>query len=82
MENITYEVILVFAIGFILLVIVCFQYRYGKVYTRGSRIKWHEKAFVTKEEAPYHFWIIIGAQFFIGTILVVISAMEFFNRLD
>ncbi len=83
MEHITYDVIITFFIGLFLFLIAGIQYYLGKVYTRGSRgVKWHKKSVVTREEAPYHFWIIIGLQFLIGLVLILVSGAEIFNRLS
>ena len=82
MKPITGDLIFALVLGLLLLVAVGLQYHFKKVYTRGGRgIKWHDKIFVSKEEAPYQFWIIIGAQFLVGIVLTLVSSAEIYHRL-
>jgi hypothetical protein len=82
MQEITYELIVVFIVGLFLLVVVGVQFYLGKVYTRGRRdFQWHQKSVVSKEEAPLVFWSIIGLQFVIGLALVLVSGVEAVDRL-
>lgn len=81
MQNITWDLIGVMAIGISLFLVVGLQYHFGKVYTRGGRgTKWHDKPFVSREEAPCQFWIIIGTQFAIGAACGLISGVEIVRR--
>ncbi len=82
-EVITYDLICIFAFGLFLLFVAGIQHYFGKVYTRGrANIKWHDKMFVSKEEAPYVYWIIIGLQFLIGVIFILASVIELYNRIS
>ena len=82
MNEITYDLIITFAVGLFLFLVVGVQLYFGKVYTKGGRgTKWHKKSIVSREEAPNIFWIIIGLQSLIGFALVLISGIEILNRL-
>jgi hypothetical protein len=83
MENITFDVVIIFALGLLLLIVAGVQYSAGKVYTRAGRgLKWNKKSVVSRNEAPHLFWIIIGLQFIIGLALTLVSAAEIYNRLS
>ena len=82
MKSIPYDLIIPCGVGVLLLVVVGVQYYFGKVYTRGKRgVKWHDKPFVSREEAPYLFWTIIVLQFIIGTALTVIFGIASYRQL-
>ena len=82
MEPISVDLMFAFGLGVLLLVAVAVQYHFDKVYTRAGRgLRWHAKTFVSRKEAPYHFWIIIAAQFVVGIVLTVVSGAEIYRRL-
>jgi len=82
LKTIPYDLIIPFCVGVCLLLVAGVQYHYGKVYTRGGRgTKLHEKPFVTKEEAPGHFWTIIGLQSVIGIALMAICGIQLYQQL-
>jgi hypothetical protein len=81
-QEVGYELIVIPIVGILLIFIAGTQYKVGKVYTRGGHeTKWHKKAFVSREEAPLIFWIIIGLQSILGLALVLVSGSEIINRL-
>lgn len=83
MNGISPEFYFMFGVGIFLLLVVGIQLYFNKVYTRGRRgFKWHEKSFISKEEAPVTFWVIIGLQSLIGLGLIILSWIGMFPEYE
>ncbi len=77
-----HQIYFMLGIGIFLMLIVVLQLHFNKVYTRGRHgFKWHEKQFVSQEEAPGTFWTIIGLQGLLGLCLTLLSCIELYKRL-